>query len=90
MSRRWKTLIVGEHFPAVFLGRDAHYSYELVRDGLPPDARIVDACMVGRRVHFTVESLEFERTAGPPWPELEPLLRRVGRPELVTAEASVN
>jgi hypothetical protein len=88
MSRR--VVRASSGFLAMFLARDCRYSYEVIQGGRPPDAVVVDAWVDLDRVWFIVESAAFEPADGPPWPELEPAMRRVERPELATAEPCPN
>lgn len=80
MSRRRKILRISNRlFPSIF--GDGPKSYEVIKDGLPQDARIVDTRLSGDggTLELVLESESFESVpfceAG--WPEIIPVLRTI-------------
>lgn len=91
MTRR-KILRIGSSFLPCLLGRDVQ-PYEITRDPLPPDTRIVNARMGDdfRTLILLLESSEFEEVPeDSPYPEITPLITAIERPELATAEPASN
>ena len=76
MSLRRKCLHVSDRFFADLFS-DGSRTFEVIRDGIPKDARVVDVRFDGfaRKFAVLLESDEFdEAEEGTPYPQIEPIM----------------
>lgn len=76
--RRCRLLYISDVFLSHIFCNGVHDAFEVIQDGLPKDARIVQARVWNYRIELLVESAEFGPVLiGDPIPEIRPMMRSI-------------